>query len=432
VAFRRAPLLRACLLCAVLALLSACGQDQAAAPAGDGAAAQDPPAQDPAGAADAVADGNLRDGCVDDVPAEADLFPDKVTVEYAQSFAVDYHGSYKTVEVRAPDVEEPIRYVLVQCGAQPPALEGDLADSQVIDVPVMSVVSLTTTNLPHFDELDAVDRLEGVGTGAFVSTPSVLERVEAGELEDYADSAGQPDLERLIGADPDLLIVDGFGDTLFDDVSRFVDAGIPTAVNADFNEQSVLGRAEWLKLTALFLNAEADATRRFDEIAGAYDEVAQRAAQAGERPSAFANTPFEGTWFMPGGNSYFANAVDDAGGAYVFADDDSTGSLALDIETVLDRAGDADVWLQAGSVEGSLDDLRAIDERFEQFDAFQAGEVWAYDRGVTEGGGYPVLEIAYTRADLFLADLAKIFHPEEFADVDLTFFGQVPGDPAGG
>jgi hypothetical protein len=35
-------------------------------------------------------------------------------------------------------------------------------------------VTLTTTNLPHFDELGAVDVLEGVGTGAFVSTPSVL------------------------------------------------------------------------------------------------------------------------------------------------------------------------------------------------------------------------------------------------------------------
>jgi hypothetical protein len=40
-----------------------------------------------------------------------------------------------------------------------------------------------------------------------------------------------------------------------------------------------------------------------------------------------------------------------------------------------------------------------------------------------------VFEVAYTRADLFLADLAAILHPDEMGDHDLVFFGRV-GEPA--
>jgi iron complex transport system substrate-binding protein len=326
------------------------------------------------------------------------------------------------VDVRPPWAPDgaPVRYLLVQCGTPAPDDEG-----VVVQVPPHEVVTLTTTNLPHFAALAAVDRVVGVGTAALVTTQAVRDRIAEGHVDDYADAAGQPDLERLIDREPDLVIVDGFGDAILDEAARLSDAAIPAVINADFNEETLLGRAEWLKFTALFLNAEQTANEAFSAIAARYEEVAGRVAEAAERPVAFANTPFQGVWYVPGGASHLANAVADAGGDYVFADDAATGALELDLETVLDRAGDADVWLQAGSVHTSLDDLLAQDERFARFRAFQKGEVWAYDRWVTPEGGYAVFEVAYTRADLFLADLAKIFHPELMEDHDLTFFGRV-------
>lgn len=419
-------LMRACAL-ALLALLLVTGctdgdTPTAEVPADDAAGDAAEGAADPASA---VADANPT-SCVDAFDEGTDYFPDQVTFEEATGVSVSYESHYKIVEVALPDVEEPARYVLVQCGTPEPELDGDLADAQVVEVPVTSVVTLTTTNLPHLDELDAVDVLAGVGTGAYVSTPAVLDRIEAGEVPDFADADGQADLEQVVGADPDLMVVDGFGDAVLDDIRRYDEAGIPVAVNVDFNEQTLLGRAEWLKFTALFLNAEARAQERFDEIAAAYRDVADRAAALDERPRVLVNTPFEGTWFAPGGSSFLAAAIADAGGEYVFADDDSTGSLSLDIETVLDAAGDADVWLQAGSVHGTLDDLLAQDPRFAEFKAFQDGEVWAYDVLTTPAGGNAVFELAYTRADLYLADLFAILHPAEGGDHELVFFGQVP------
>ena len=415
---------RACAVVLFVSLLAACGE--AVTTTGD--ASVDP--SEVATSASAV-DGNVTDGCIDTFSPGTDYFPDKVTFSHAKGVDVSYENSYKVVEVTTLEGEEPQRYVLLQCGADEPSLAGDLADAQVIEVPVASAITLTTTNLPHFVELDATDAVVGVGTAAYIAAPEILERTKAGEAKDYAGAEGQPNAEAIIGASPDLLTMDAFGETIVEDANRFVSAGVPTVLSADFNEQELLGRAEWLKFTALFLNAEAAATTVFDDIATEYERVAAAAAEDAERPTVFANTPFEGTWFMPGGNSFFASAVEDANGKYVFSDDNSTYSLELDFETVLDKAGDADIWLQAGSVQGSLKDLAKTDARFKEFAAFKNGQVWAWDKNMSPGGGNAFFETGYTRADLVLSDLVKILHPDVLPDHEFEYFGRVPRGDTG-
>ncbi len=223
----------------------------------------------PAAAAATAASGN-PDGCIDEFEEGVDYFPDKATFEHASGVSVAYEDSYKTIEVTTLEGEEPQRYVLLQCGADEPDLEGELADATVITVPVTSVISLTTTNLPHFAELDAADSVVGVGTVAYVATPEILQRAESGDVEEYANAEGQPNQEAIIGAQPDLLVMDAFGEAIVEDANRFIEADVPTVLNADFNEQQLLGRAEWLKFTSLFLNAEAQANTRFEEIAAEY------------------------------------------------------------------------------------------------------------------------------------------------------------------
>jgi iron complex transport system substrate-binding protein len=221
-------------------LLTACGDEPAAPPA------------------------DLATGCVDDFEEGVDYFPDKVTFDEATGVSVTYHEHYKVAEVAPPHVDGAVvRYVLVQCGTPEPEVDSDGA-VYVVEVPAREVITLTTKNLPHFAELGAADRLAGVGTGAYVTTEEVRARIDAGELEDYAYAAGQPDIERIAAADADLLIIDGFGDTVLDDVDRLARTGVPTAINADFDEHTLLGRAEWVKFTALFLNAEAQATASFE------------------------------------------------------------------------------------------------------------------------------------------------------------------------
>ena len=52
--------------------------------------------------------------------------------------------------------------------------------------------------------------------------------------------------------------------------------------------------------------------------------------------------------------------------------------------------------------------------------------MWAYDKAMAPGGGNAFFETGYSRADLVLSDLVKIFHPEVLPDHELQYFGQVP------
>lgn len=371
-------------------------------------------------------DANLRDSCVEEYDPEVDYFPDRIAFDEAAGVSVEYTNHTKLVSIDVPFSEEgapPFTALLVQCGTPAP---GDMQADVVVEIPTMRVITMTTVNLPHFVALDALNTLAGVGTDGFVTSPEVVELIVSDGLMGFADPMGVPDRERILAEQPDLLIVDAFGATLLDDVQGYVAADVPTVINADFNESSPLGRAEWVKFTSLFVNAEEAANRVYDEIVASYAETAAKVADVTERPTVLLEMPFQGTWYAPRGGSFVGQLVADAGGQYVFADEEGTGSVAYDFETVLAEAKDADLWLNAGSVNGTLDDIAAMDERFGEFAAFQNGDVWASDLGANAQGGRPIFEEAVLRPDLQLADLAAIFHPELFPVHEFNYYGRVP------
>ena len=81
----------------------------------------------------------------------------------------------------------------------------------------------------------------------------------------------------MLDLDPDVVMTNGFNpDT--DAHPVLMDAGIFTALNSEWLEPTLLGRAEWIKFTALFFNAEAQATAVFEDIVSQY-EATQRDCQ---------------------------------------------------------------------------------------------------------------------------------------------------------
>lgn len=410
------------LIVALLAL-AACADPAEDTPEPDGDPAPDGDTEDAAEGAEPP-DANLTEHCIEDFDATVDYFPDKAAFTVAETVEIRYEPSYKVLEVRPSFSDEPLSVVLLQCGAPAPDLDGALADAPVIEVPVTDAVTLTTANLAHFDALAAVDRLVGVGTTAFVSTPAVRAAIEDGTVEGYGTPEGPPDRERLIAAGPDVTVLDAFGDSVLDDLSALSAAGVPTLPNTDFEEPNPLGRAEWVKVTGALLNREADAAVVFDDIAAAYQATAELVDDVDERPLVLLDAPFEGTWFAPGGASITAQLVADAAGVYAFDDDGQTGSLAFDIETVLDRGGDADVWIGAGSVNEPLAALLAEDERFASIAAAADGEVWAGDAAVTEEGGNARFERGALRVDELLADFVAMLHPDRTTHEPI-FYGRV-------
>ncbi len=377
---------------------------------------------------DAIA--NLT-ACVESFDADRDYFPAKSDFDYAEGVSVAYFNHYKVITVNNAFVDAPeFNYVLVQCGTPAPSAEDFPPDTLFIDVPVARVAMLSTTQLPHLVELDLLSALVAVDSGFYVYNEDVQALVAEGDVAEIGGGASL-NLELALDIAPDVVFAYGFNPAT-DAHPILIEAGIFTALNGEYREALPLGRAEWLKFTALFFNAEAEANTLFEEIATTYEDLQALAAQipAEERvlvlPNAFSS--FTDAWSIPGSETYPGYFLQDAG-ALVVLEDEVLGrddSVLFDFEVIYDAGLDAQIWLLNAFGVFKLDDLLAQDERYADFAAFQNGGVYNNTGRVNANGGSDYFEGGITAPHVILADFIAILYPELLPDHELVYW--VPVD----
>jgi iron complex transport system substrate-binding protein len=373
-------------------------------------------------AASARAGAPRADQTCDDPLAGVEIAPaDRVVNRYARNFTIEYEARRKRVTVQNPwrNAELALTHLLVPCGDPAPEV---VERQTVVRIPVERAATTSTTELPHFTALGILDRLAGHDRLDYVWEPEIRQRIEAGQVAEIGDGA-RLDAEALLALRPDLVLANSIGDPEHDVFGMLDRAGLPYAVDAAWTEATPLGRAEWIKFTAAFFNREAEANRLFDQIAARYEELSEIARGVEERPTVLIGTPFQGTWHVSGGASYQARLIADAGGAYLWAADRTSGSMPLDFESVYAKGLNADVWIHTYGWHTLADALRA-DERMAHFAAWKSGRVYDNDARVNGHGGNDFWETGSSRPDLVLADLIEIFHPG-LIDHQLVFHRQV-------
>jgi iron complex transport system substrate-binding protein len=367
---------------------------------------------------------NLTRGCLDGFNPDVDYFPDKTTLGSAAMFSVEYHHSYKVVTVKETYPGGPAEhYVLVQCGTAVPAAPDGFADAQVITVPITSLFSSSTTHLPLLVDLNRLDVLAGVSKFDAIVSPSVLDRIKTGGVEEFSVTASI-DAERVAARRPSMLMTGGSNSAAFSIIRA---AGVPVVADVEYLEKTALGRAEWVKYMALFLNEERAADVVFDGVKARYLSLVQqtRAIPDTERPAVMTGHASRGMFTIAGGRSYVASLIRDAGARYVWADDTSNASSTVDLESQLRRAADAPFWINGGGW-ASRADMLSDEPRYAQFAAYRSGQVWVYERLLNAAGGNDYWSRSVTRPDLLLADLVKIFHPALVPDHSFEWYLQVP------
>lgn len=355
-------------------------------------------------------------------------FPEKAELRYAKAFTVDYFETYKVVTVLEPwrDADRTFTYVLVQRGTPPPT---DIGDAVVIEIPVRSVASLATTHLPYWDKLDQLDLLVAVGNSEYINSPGVVERLQDGRLQGVGNGP-EVNMESLINLQPEMVSTVALGNTRKDDYLQLLDKGFKVVIVSDFMEESPLGRAEWIKFMSLFTNQEADAETVFSEIEQRY--LAMQALVQGVEscPTVVLGFEINGTWRMPGGRNYQATYIQDAGGCYLWADDESTGSIPMSFEAVYEEAADAEFWFNQSVGWLSAEDMLAADPRYINFRAYAENRAYNNNAQLNATGGNDYNESGHANPDLILADLISILHPELLPQHELVYYRWL--DVAGG
>ena len=133
---------------------------------------------------------------------------------------------------------------------------------------------------------------------------------------------------------------------------------------------------------------------------------------------------YRDVWYMPQGESWGAQFIEDANGDYLWKDSKGTGSLSLNLESVLEKGHEADIWIGPGQFT-SLDEIKNASQVYTQFKAFKNAQVYSYSTKKGPTGGVIYFESAPNRPDLVLLDHIKMLHPELLPDYNLYFFDKL-------
>ncbi len=295
------------------------------------------------------------------------------------------------------------RFVLVPHDSTPPV---GVAGT-VVRVPVRRAVALSTTHLGFVERLGAAAALAGVAGAEWVVSPSVRAGLDSGRIANVGDAAGGVNLEAVAAARPDILLTSAGDDAL---IGRLAVVGVPVVALGEHREATPVARAAWLRVVGALTGTQARADTAVAGIAARYRARSAEARQAMPKPTVVVGAPYRGVWYVPGGGTFTARLVADAGGDYLWGGDTLRQALPRSLEDVVAKAQAADVWIDPGAWH-RLADGTADEPRVELFAAFTKGHVWAPDARLSPGGGYAIHETGVAEPDVVLADLVCIFHP---------------------
>ena len=343
-------------------------------------------------------------------------------ITHAQGFDIIWVDGIKIVVLKSPwkGASQEVRYALLPAGQ---SLPDHLTVDQVITTPVNRMVVTSTTHLPALDLLDAHETLIGFPQTQYITTPGFVDAVTKGTLLELGSANGL-NLELLLQSKPDLVMTYQSGGD-FSQLDALKASNIPTVLNADFLEPTPLGRAEWIKFIGHLIGREQQADSVFQLITANYNQVKELTRKAHQQPTVFSGSMYGGTWYAPGGKSFVAHFVTDAGGHYTWSHEQVPGSLELSFEAVLENDQNTQYWIGLGGFR-SLADIINADQRYENFEAYNQGQVYNYNKRVGQNGGYEYLEMGVARPDIVLKDLVKILHPQLLPDYETYFFQKLP------
>lgn len=339
-------------------------------------------------------------------------------IQFADGFSLRNFQGYSVLEVNRPwpNAVEGFRYVLRKSDATIP---DSLKSYPEVQIPISRYVVSSTTHIPALELLGEVDGLIGFPGLDFISSELVRDRIELAAISELGQME-QLNTEKVLDLEPEAIVAFGMGpDNKVLDM--LLNSGIPVIYNGDWAEQSPLGKSEWIKLFGALFDKQELAKTIFDSIVLDYNQTLELLDQVQEFPTVMSGAMYQDVWYSPEGGSWMGLYFADAKSDYLWKNTKGTGSLALSFEQVLDKAENADFWINPGEF-NSKEALRESNGHYAQFKAFKTGSIYSLTEQKGATGGVLFYELGPSRPDLVLKDLVSIFHPELLQGYQPVFY----------
>jgi len=354
-------------------------------------------------------------GCGKKQPAsQGSSIEKQYTIHYAQGFQVKKYANFTEVSVVNPwDTTKLLqKYILVDREKEIPA---NIPQGTIVKIPVKSVAVYNTLQCSTFKELESANIITGAFEPKYVKLEEIRKGIENGSIADLGE-ASKPDIEKLIMLSPEAIMASPIVGQTYGNIEK---TKIPVIEIPDYTEPNPLGRAEWIRFYSLFIGKEELADSLFNITIENYNNIKKIATATPQKPTVFIDTKYQSSWNMPGGKSYMANMLADAGGAYIWAEDNSTTFLPLSFEAVLDKAGEGDAWLIRYYAEEDItyESLKKEFKQYSYFKAFRQKNIYGCN---TRYSAY--FEDLAIHPDFILKDFTEIFHPGLIPDHKLKYY----------
>lgn len=338
-------------------------------------------------------------------------------IEYATSLSIYKQDGYSIVKVNNPwpKANKKFTYILKEKGAIVP---DSLQKYNTISVPIQSIVVTSTTNIPFLEMLQTESKLIGFPHTDYVSSEKTRKLIDAGKVKNIGQNE-RLNVEQLIYLNPDAIVTYGIDNNnpMIDNLEK---SGLKVLIQADWMEQSPLGKAEWIKLYGALFGKQQEAKTEFDAIVKNYNDAMQLVANTKAQGTVLYGSMYQDQWFVANGKSWVAQFMKDAKSNYLWASISGSGSTPLSFEQILEKGKSANYWITTGSFK-SYAEMKNSNPHYSQFDAFTKKNVYSLESKIGATGGTIYYELAPSRPDLVLKDFIKIFHPETLPNYSFTF-----------
>ena len=296
------------------------------------------------------------------------------------------------------------------------------ADGTIIRTPIERAAVFTTVHCALLTELGLGSKIVGVADAKYIKVPYIQQQIEAGRIVDCGNGLN-PVVEIIMDVKPEVIMLSPFENS--GGYGKTEEIGIPLIECAEYMETSPLARAEWMCFYGLLFGVGEKADILFQQVDSSYTALKQQAEKAGEGRSVIVDKVTGSVWYMPGGRSTIGQMLQDAGANYPWATDEQSGSLALPFEAVLEKGGEADVWILRYNSDHDLqyDELLSEYHGYSHLKAFRQQEI--YGCNVEQSLFY---EETPFHPERLLTDFLQILHPEMTGLPALRYYKKVKGE----
>jgi iron complex transport system substrate-binding protein len=331
------------------------------------------------------------------------------TIKYAKRFAIRNGNGYSAVYLfgNKQNYDTTATYFIYSDSVVP---RGIPKNAVSIKIPCKKIAALSSIYATMLCELGVIENIAAIDNIDYVNNRQIIKKHESGFLKELARTP-QIDLEKTITLNPDVVFTFGMGEWEKDVDKKLEQTGIPVIISLDHKEESPLARAEWIKFFGIFVDKRKEADSIFNGVEKNYYALKAVASNVSNRPTVFNEIKYSDSWYVPGGKSYVAQLLRDAGADYLWKGDQNFGSLPLSFEQVFARAKDADFWINLSTLK-TKKELLSFESRYAEFKAYKTGNLFNNTKVTNKFGYSNYWETGMIYPDRILSDLISVFHPE--------------------